>query len=102
MHKMLFYNKFIILFSMFRTLLCPSSGGQNCIVQHLVSSHSVGGRPVRRLGEDCSPLPQPPTNPLTTCAPEGHLQSVMVPDAVKYNFDLLVMDIIMFETCRRI
>jgi len=29
----------------------------NCIIQHLVSSHSVGGRPVR------------------TCAPDGHLQS---------------------------
>ena len=32
---------------MFRALLCSSSGGQNCIVQHLVSSHSVGGRPAR-------------------------------------------------------
>ena len=39
---------------MFRALLCSSSGGQNCIIQHLVSSHSVGGRPVRRLREDCS------------------------------------------------
>ena len=28
----------------------------------------VGGRPVQRLGEDC--------------APEGHLQSVKIPDAV--------------------
>ena len=28
----------------------------------------VGGRPVHRLGEDC--------------APDGHLQSVMIPDAV--------------------
>ena len=26
--------------------MCSSSGGQNCIIQHLVSSHSVGGRPV--------------------------------------------------------
>jgi len=32
---------------MFRALLCSSSGGQNCIIQHLVSSRSVGGRPVR-------------------------------------------------------
>ena len=31
---------------MFRALLCSSSGGQNCIIRHLVSSHSVGGRPV--------------------------------------------------------
>jgi len=29
--------------------MCLSSGGQNCITQHLVSSHSVGGRPVLRL-----------------------------------------------------
>ena len=27
--------------------------GQNCIIQRLVSSHTVGGRPVDRLGEDC-------------------------------------------------
>ena len=26
--------------------MCSSSGGQNCIIQHLVSSPSVGGRPV--------------------------------------------------------
>jgi len=39
----LFYNKFIIFLYMFRALLCSSSGGQNCIIQHLVSSHSVGG-----------------------------------------------------------
>ena len=35
----------------------------NCIIQHLVSSHSVGGCPVYR------------------CAPDGHLQSVTIPDA---------------------
>ena len=46
MHKILFYIKFIICLYMFRPLLCSSSGGQNCIIQHLVSSHSVGGRPV--------------------------------------------------------
>ena len=37
MHKFLFYNKFIIFLYMFRARLCSSSGGQNCIVQHLVS-----------------------------------------------------------------
>jgi len=52
---------------MFRALLCSSSGGQICIIQHLVSSHSVGGRPVHRLKEDW-------TSPLSTCAPDGHLQ----------------------------
>ena len=43
---------------------CSSSGGQKCITQPLVPSHSVGGRPVH------------------TCEPDGHLQSVMVPRAV--------------------
>ena len=32
--------------------MCSSLGGQNCNIQHLASSHSVGGRPVHRLGED--------------------------------------------------
>ena len=48
--------------------MCSSSGGQNCVIQHLVSSQSVGGRPVHRLRADC--------------APDGHLQSVMIPDTV--------------------
>ena len=39
---------------------CSSSGGQNCTIRHLVSLHSVGGRPVHRLREDC--------------ARDGHLQ----------------------------
>jgi len=26
--------------------MCSSLGGKNCIIQHPVSSHSVGGRPV--------------------------------------------------------
>jgi len=63
MHKFLLYNKFIIFLYMFQSLFCSSSGGQNCIIQHLVSSHSVGGRPVRRLGEDSLNLctGRPPT-----------------------------------------
>jgi len=73
MHEILFYNKFIICLYMFRALLCSSSGGHNCITQHLASQHSVGGRPVHRL---CTGRPP-------TC--------VMMPDAVKYNFDLLMM-----------
>ena len=32
--------------------MCSSSGVQNYIIQHLVSSHSVGGRPVNRMRED--------------------------------------------------
>jgi len=72
MHKFLFYNKFIIFLDMFRALLCSSSGGQNCFIQHLISPHSVGGRPVHRLGEDS----------YVHREPDGHLQCLMVPDAV--------------------
>ena len=43
MHKFLFYNKFIIFLYMFQALLYSSSGGQNCIIQQMLSSHSVGG-----------------------------------------------------------
>jgi len=28
--------------------MCSSTGGQNCIIQHLVSSQPVGGRSVHR------------------------------------------------------
>ena len=80
MHKILFYNKFIIFLYIFRALLCSSSGGQNCIIQHLVSSHSVGVRPVHRLGGDSLNL--------CTGRPSTNL---MIPVAVKYNFDLLMM-----------
>ena len=57
MHKFLFYNKFIIFLYMFRALLCSSSWGQNCIIQHLVSSHSVGGHPVCRWERTPTMLP---------------------------------------------
>ena len=43
---------------------CSSSGGQNCIIQPLVSSHL-------QVAVPC-----------TTCARDGHLQSVMIPEAV--------------------
>jgi len=50
----LFCNKFIIYLDMFRALLCSSSGCQNCIIQHLVSSHSVGGRPMHSCTKNIS------------------------------------------------
>ena len=70
MRQFLFYNEFIILLYMFRAQPCSPSGGQNCIIQHLASSHSAG----------------------------GNLQSVMMPDAVWYNFDLLMMSTVVLET----
>jgi len=56
--------------------MCSSSEGQNCIIQHLVSSHPVGGRPVRRLGEEW--LNQSCPNLRTERPPTG----VTIPDAV--------------------
>ena len=38
----------------------------------------------------------------TQVAPDGNLQSVTIPDAVKYSFDLLMMSTIVLETCRGI
>jgi len=94
MHKLLFYNKFIIFPYMFRALMCSSSGGQNCIIQHLISSHPVGGHLVHRLREDSQPqmlynttltswwwaqqclkhVQEYIESPLSTRAPDGHLQ----------------------------
>ena len=48
MHKFLFCNKIYYIPLHFLSTMCSSSGGQNCIIQHLVSSHSVCGRPVHR------------------------------------------------------
>jgi len=52
----------------------------DCIIQYLVSSHSVGGRPVLRLRVDS--CPHVDLSPLSNCAPDGHLQSVTIPDAI--------------------
>jgi hypothetical protein len=48
MHKFLFYNKIYYMPLHVSSTMCSSPGGKNCIIQHLVSSHTVGGRPVRR------------------------------------------------------
>jgi len=82
MHKFLFYNnKFSIFLYMFRAPLCSPTGGQNCIILQPVSSHSVDGRPL--------------------CGRPVH-RSVMLLDAVSYNFDLLMMSTVVLETCRGI
>jgi len=41
-------------------------------------------------------------SPLPTSAPDGHLQRMTIPDAVYYNFYLMVMSTIVLETCRGI
>ena len=45
----LFYDKFISCLYMFRAPRAHRQEVTNCIIQYLVSSHSVGGRPVHRL-----------------------------------------------------
>ena len=45
----LFYNNLISCLYMFRAPRAHRQEVKNCIIQYLVSSHSVGGRPVHRL-----------------------------------------------------
>ena len=90
MHKFLFYNKFIIFLYMFRALVLIIRRS-NCIIQHLVSSHSVGGRPVRRLRE--SSLNLRTGRPPTEC--DGTRCCIK-------QFDLLLMSTTVLETCRGI
>jgi len=49
--QILYFNTFITFLYMFRALLCSSSGGQIVLVQHLVSSLSLGDCSVHSLGE---------------------------------------------------
>jgi len=49
-----FFNTFITFLYMFRALLCLSSGGQIVLIQHLVSSLSLGDCSVHRVREDSS------------------------------------------------
>jgi hypothetical protein len=77
----MYYTKYL---DMFRAILCSSSGGQNCIFTASV------------IFTLCERLYSAPV--------ESGLQSqrVAIPDAVKYNFDLLKMSIVLLETCRGI
>ena len=77
---------------MFRAISCSSSGGQIVLIQHLVLSLAVSDRPVHRLKKNCSSF--------STCAPNGHLLRVAIPDAVLIQFDLLRVSKILLETCR--
>jgi len=59
------------------------------LTQHLVSSLSVSDRSVHMLRK----------NSFSTCAPDGHLLRVTIPDAVLIQNDLLRMSKILLETC---
>ena len=50
--QILYFNIFTTFLYMFRAQLCSSSGGQIVLVQHLVSSLSLGGCSVHTLQED--------------------------------------------------
>ena len=86
------FNTFITILNMykFRAISCSSSGGKMVLIQNLVLSLSVSDRSVNRLRE----------NSLLTCALNGHLLRVTIPDAVLIEFDLLRMSKILLETCR--
>ena len=82
MHKVLFYSKFIKWLYMFRALRADHQEVKILLYSiwyHHTYRWPSGAQVERRLKE--------------TCAPDGHLQCVTIPDAVKYNFDLLMMSI---------
>ena len=91
------FNTFITIpyMNVFRAISCSSSGGQIVFIQHLVSSLSVSDRPVHRLRRNWSD----PTSSFSTCAPDGQLLRVTIPDTVLIQFDLLKMSKILLETC---
>ena len=71
----LFYNTFITVLYMFRATSCSSPGGQIVFIQHLVWSLSVSGR---------------------SCALDGHLQRVTIPDAVIIIIIIMFMNVDVF------
>ena len=67
------------------SFICSSSGGWIVLMQRLVSSLSVSGGSVHRLRGNCCYL--------STCAPDGHLLRVTIPDVASIQFILLMMSI---------
>jgi len=70
MHKIVFYNKFIISLYMFRALCAHHQEVK--IVLYSIWYHHTCRWPSRAQVEQ---------GPLSARAPDGHLQSVMIPDA---------------------
>ena len=88
----------IIFFYMFRATRCSSSGGFIVYIQHLVLCMSLflGDHSVHRQIVDWL------ATPLTAYALSGHLRRVTYkePDAVCIQWILLMMSIMLLETCR--
>ena len=91
MHKFFIVIHLLCSSTCLRHYYALSSGGQIVLVQHLVSSLSLGDRSVHRLREE---------SPLVVCVLNGHLKRVTVQNAVLIQFVLLKMGIIVLETCR--
>ena len=83
------------------------SGGQNCITQHLVSSHSLSGRPVHRTATYtwsfcCASAGKPDTSPAephpysNTRQTKNETANMVVQQHIRI---LLKMSILMPETC---
>jgi hypothetical protein len=69
-----------------------------CGLQNLVNEEALGP-----LCEGGGVAPKTTTIcSFSTCAPDGHLQTVTIPDAVLIQFDLLMMSTTVLETCRGI
>ena len=83
-------NTFVTVLYMFRATSCSSSGGHIVLLQHLVSS----------LSKWPSNAQFERKNSLSTCAPDGQIQTVTIPDAVLIQFDFLMMSTTLLETCR--
>ena len=86
MHKFLYSHNVTVLY-MFRAVLCSSSGGQILCIQHIVSSLCIsdhGGNAVHQ----CAARP-----PLPLIQSDYTIY-------VYIQFDLLIMSIILLETCR--
>jgi len=91
--QILYFNTFFIFLYMFRALLCSSSGRQIVLVQHLVSSLSLGDCSVHRLRESSRNLcteQSPKENDDTRCC------------TIRVQFLLLKISTIVLEKCRGI
>jgi len=82
---------------MFRASSRSSSGAQQLQWQPLVLPLERGGSSAVGRGWAGRPAGQP-ARPRPT-APDGHLLTVTIPDAILIQFDLLRMNKILLETC---
>ena len=85
MHQFLFYTEFIILLYTFRAQPCSSPGGQNCITQHLASSHSASGRPMHRcFFNKCYTIIQKQLIVQSSC----HVTNLVAKLSLPYTYDI--------------